>query len=293
MDRNKGLAAFFLSTIIWGGTAFLVKALSYEMTAAQIIFLRFSLAGLFLLLTLSPKKLFKTVKRDPKLFFLASFVGITLPGLAYIKAIDVLSIPVASFIADSYPALAILLGVMFIDEKPRREHLLAITAALLGLYLLTSPGTTIPQASFEGMLFALIASVCWGISSVVSKVLSDRVAPAELAAGRYFLGGVLAIPFLFLGGPVLPSASPAGWLTMIFLAAVSAFGLYLYYYGMQRLSLSTSQVIEACIPVVTLLAAYSLFGQTMTGTQLFGAALVFSGTVLVSIWPKRLRPTPS
>lgn len=254
-----------------------------HMSAAQIIALRFTFAGIMLASMCDWRYLPGIAKRNRKHFLVVSLFGITVSGIAYVQSLQYLPIAVATFIADAYPALAIVLATIFLGEKPGPRHVIGMASALLGLYLLTNPGAALSGAAMQGILLALVACLCWAFSGVSSKILCKSVSPRELSSARYLLGGLFALPAVFLSPEGFSLATPEAWALIIVLSAVSAVAISLYYYALSRINLSTSSIIESSTPVITLVLGVLLFGQALTKTQLVGAGLVAFGTISATV----------
>ena len=83
----------------------------------------------------------------------------------------------------------------------------------------------------------------------------------------------------------------AGWGWLASLAAVSTVGaIALFFGGLRRAGPTTASILATVEPLVTVLLAFLVFGETLGPVQLAGGALVLTAVLVLSA-PVRL-PTP-
>nr|WP_273482957.1 DMT family transporter [Kribbella italica] len=86
------------------------------------------------------------------------------------------------------------------------------------------------------------------------------------------------------GGPRLDFA-PSGWLWLTAIAVVSTVAAVLTFFaGLARVGPSAASILSTLEPVVTVLLAATIFGESLGPVQLLGGAVVLTA-VLVVQWP--------
>ena len=81
--------------------------------------------------------------------------------------------------------------------------------------------------------------------------------------------------------------SLVGWGLLLFLGIAPTLGGFgLYTLSLRYLSPTTSNLIATLEPAFTAVWAYFLLNEILTGTQLFGGALVFVGVILLRFGEK-------
>src|SRR5262249_24439311 len=111
-----------------------------------------------------------------------SFVAGALVGvgnLAYFLAQDAgAKATTAVSLSMLYPAVTVVLAVLFLKEKPRGVQGLGIAASLGAIYLLN---VSEPGEAFSGwMVYALAPIALWGVAGLIQKIVTGDVA-AEVA----------------------------------------------------------------------------------------------------------------
>jgi drug/metabolite transporter (DMT)-like permease len=138
-----------------------------------------------------------------------------------------------------------------------------------------------------GAALGLGAAVVYSVYILVSDGITRRVAPRTLAA-LVCTGAALA---LGAGSAVLGELRPgeltaAGWGWIACLALVSTVGaIGLFFGGLKRVGPTTASILATVEPLVTVLLAFAVFGETLGAAQLAGGALVV-GAVLVLQAPR-------
>lgn len=278
MEKRAAIAAIAFSAFLWGLMPFAVKWFSGFMGAWQLVALRYTAGGLALLALADVRRLLRIVKRSPVEFAVLALVAQTLSNGFFVMSLAHLPVSVANFLASSYPTLAILLAFAFLGEKPNGLGALAALVGFSGILLVADPFGDFGRSSLLGVLFALLAAAGWAVAGVLAKILLKRAAPGEVAAGRCFLGGVLAFAFVPFQGGFSP-VSPAILAAVAMFGIISAASMLLYYKGMSGTSLALTSIVEAINPFVTAAAGALLFSERLSFLQLAGGSLIF-----ISIW---------
>lgn len=125
----------------------------------------------------------------------------------------------------------------------------------------------------------------WGAYTAAAK----PVAHADHRALTFVLSALAAL--LLLPASVielalreLPATSASGWLGVLYLGILASAACYaLYNYALRELDASTVGVYTNIDPVVGVATAFAFLGETLSATQIVGAAVVFAGIWLASI----------
>jgi drug/metabolite transporter (DMT)-like permease len=239
------------------------------------------LAGAVMSVIAGPRRLGWAIRQNLRFFLALSLFGFALPSLMYATALQTVPIPVLTFVANSYPALAIGLAALFLHERPTRLQLLGMGSALVGLFLMSGIGPG--QSLTPGIVLVLLTSLGWASAGVVSKKLTARLDATTIVAGRHLLSGLFILPLLLVQGPLLRTAGPATWLILAVLVAMSLLSFEFYVLGLAHTSVAAASLLEALTPVITLLISVVFLGEGLSGVQLLAAGLVLVGTVLASL----------
>jgi drug/metabolite transporter (DMT)-like permease len=253
-----------------------------------LLFLRFAITGPVLVLV-------ALAARDPipgpRLALAGLAVGIGQFGAAYGLFEGFARAPVALvlLIFYVYPLLVTLGGAALYGEELGWQRLVVVGIGLAGIALIVG----VPEElSGAGIAFGLGGAV-----SVTAVILASRhlmvsrgLSPRWLS-GLMFIGPAvglaLAAPFrtpeLSLGGEAW------GWaLCAVFVSAVIPISLF--YNGVKLVGAGTAALLANAEPLVGVVLAYAVLGETLTALQLLGGVLVIGGVALLGLQGLRRAP---
>jgi O-acetylserine/cysteine efflux transporter len=197
--------------------------------------------------------------------------------------------------------ITILLSIVLLGERPKRQQILGGVVALLGLGTIASTvgqGTSIPAVA---MLFIVLAALTWAVGNFTVKL-------AGPSAGFGTLSGVAWTCLV----PILPAFAmsyffegPEQWLHSwqtirpISIAALAFTVVFSTWLGFaiwgKLLSTYTASVaapFALLVPVFGGLSAYLLLGETLTPLRMAGSLLIFVGLAIILLRFPRLTVVP-
>jgi drug/metabolite transporter (DMT)-like permease len=182
----------------------------------------------------------------------------------------------------SFPLL-ILLFTPFVEKRAIPLMYVGLFAlAFLGLALVVSP--SFEGLKWQGLVAAVGAACLTAIQFFVLKRAAARVSPLALV----FYGHCVALPIvltasLFLGGiSSLAKVSQSLWLVAIVCGGY-ILGYFMQLVASKRLSPALSGLIFCFEPVVALITAWLVLGESLSTVQQLGAALVIAILLLTSL----------
>jgi drug/metabolite transporter (DMT)-like permease len=138
-----------------------------------------------------------------------------------------------------------------------------------------------------GAALGLGAAVVYSAYILVSEGISRRMAPRVLSA---LVCTGAAVP-LTAGSALLGELHPgaltlAGWGWLACLAIVSTVAsINLFFAGLRRVGPTTASILATVEPLVTVLLAFLVFGETLGAVQLAGGALVLAAVLALQSAP--------
>ena len=183
----------------------------------------------------------------------------------------------AGFITAMYIVLVPVLG-LFLGSRCGWRVWVSVALAVAGLYLLSCLGVT--RVSI-GDVMILVSAVAFAVQILLIDRLGQEVDGLRLNCIQFIVVTVLStgVAFLFeeprLSG-VLDAIGPIAYTGI--LSSGAAFSLQIL--GQQKLPPEPASLIMSLESVFAVLAGWVLLGQTLSGTELLGCALVFAGVIL-------------
>jgi drug/metabolite transporter (DMT)-like permease len=250
-----------------------------------LLLVRFGLAGGLLTIIALARGALRRLPRRAVLAGLGMGVfGYAAQSGLFFSALTRIDASLVALILYVYPVLVMVGAIALGRERASRRRMWALGVALTGIVLVLS-GATSGRFDWLGALLALGAAITYTCYILVGDQVD--VPPLALAAlvctGAF---GTFLVSSFVRGGTDLGFA-PIGWLWLGALALVSTVGaILLFFAGMARVGPSVASILSILEPVVTVLAAAAVFGETLTVTQWLGGSLVLAAVLIVQ-WPRR------
>jgi drug/metabolite transporter (DMT)-like permease len=222
--------------------------------------------------------------------------GYALQAGCYFAALERIDASLLSLLLYTFPAIVAAAAVALGRERLEGHRAAALALASAGLALVVAgagAGALDPLGASLGLVTAVLYSAYILVSDRMTmrpRVLATLVctgAAVTLATGSAVLG------------ELRPAAlTPAGWGWLAALAAISTVGaMGLFFAGLARVGPTTASILATVEPLVTVVAAFLVFGETLTGVQLAGGALVLAAVLALQSqltpWRARSRSSPT
>ena len=196
--HTTGHLLALLTIIIWGTTFISTKILLNDFTPIEILFFRFIL-GLVALMIVYPHRM-KVVNRKHELFFaVAGLTGVTLYYLLENIALTYTMASNVGVISALAPFFTGIVAFLFLKEEPLRiNFFLGFIVAMVGIYLISFSGASNFQINPLGDILAVLATIVWAVYSVLArKISSFGYNTLQTTRKMFFYGILFMIPALF------------------------------------------------------------------------------------------------
>ncbi len=298
-EQRSSLSKFaplfiILASSLWGVDGIVLRPALFTLPVPLVVFIESTIVAV--LLTPFFIRRFDELKKLTYMDWLA-FLGVALAGgaigvMAITKAlfyVNYVNLSVVVLIQKLQPVFAIFLAAVFLKERLPKTFFIWAGMALAGAYLMTF-GFALPQwtqgdKTTAAALLSLLAAFSFGSSTVLSKRALKHV---EFKMGTY-------LRFLISSGVMLLIVSGAGEIShindvsnkqmLIFLLIAFSTGgpaIFLYYYGLRRITASVSTICELAFPLTAVLLEYLLRGNMLGPVQWLGVFILFAGIIKVS-----------
>ena len=294
--RSHGALLCIASASAFGAMAVFGK-LAYDegATVGTLLAVRFSLAaGLFWLLLLArsaTREIRALTRRDLGVALLLGACGYSLQAGCYFAALDRIDASLLALLLYTFPAIVAAAAVALGRERLDARHATALLLASGGIGLVVA-GAGAGDLEPLGAALGLGAAVVYSTYILVSDDIAGRVRP-QLLATLVCTGAALT---LTAGSALLGELRPAeltgaGWGWLACLAVVSTVAaISLFFAGLERVGPTTAAILATVEPLVTVLLAFAVFGETLGPLQLAGGALVLAAVVPATLGARLPRP---
>ncbi|MFO1127977.1 MAG: EamA family transporter [Rhodospirillales bacterium] len=286
-------AAALLVIVIWALNFIFGKVGLSELPPLLMLALRFVLVTVLLLPFLG-----RIRRRQWRLVVAVSVVlGVCHFGLMFFGLAHVGAGPAAIAIQLTVPFSAILGWVCF-GERIGRVQLAGMAMAFCGVYLLAGEpaGTATEAASRASNSWYLLAVTGAAFAWAVANVLIKRLGPINVFTLNGWVA-LIAAPHLLAASLLLEHGQAAAiaaagwraWSAVVFMAVASSIVAYgLWYFLIERYPMNRVVPMTLLSPVLAVVFAVLLLGETLSATMVVGGILTLGGVAVIEL----IRPAP-
>ncbi len=209
------------------------------------------------------------------LFLIAMNVAVYLTGAS-----------ITSFVAGTYPLLAVVAATFLLGEPLSRRVVVALGVAALGLVLLARPGGAHVQV--VGVLVALGAALSFALYLGLARRWADPSSLPTLTVAFYLLVSSLLITGVLQlvvdPAALVPHLSLVGWSALLWLALpASALPHVLVIATLRRLPAGRAAPFLLLMPISGAVIAALLLVERLDLVQLLGAGLILLGIAAATL----------
>ena len=300
MDRLLYHIVAFLVVSVWGVTFVFTKLLLNDgLTAAQIFVLRFIVAHVLLLAYSLACKRFRLMASSWKHELLMASLGVTGGSLYFLtenSAMIYTTTTNTSLIVCLCPLFAALLIALF--YRSERLHGIQIAGTLIaavGVVIVVLNGRFVLHLSPLGDTLAFAACLCWALYSLLMIPATRRYDTLFITRKVFFYGLLSMIPFFMINpdeasifGPSLFNLRLPTVLNLLFLGCVASMLCFLAWnWVMKKLGAVVVTNYVYFNPVTTVIFAWLILSEHITGYFLIGTLLILTGMYLSEMRGKR------
>ena len=281
--------------VVWAfAFSFIRIALEDGLSHINLTIARFFVVCIVLtaILLFQSKRFSKLHKKDVVPIFILGFFGVMVYHFGLNYGEQYVSPGAASLIIGSIPVLIVVLAIVFIKETITAKKIIGVGLSLCGVLVISVWGQQGESFEIEyiyGALAILLAAVMGALYTVAGKKLLDRYSALSLTVYAILLGSLGLIPFI--NASLLREVSNMsldGWIAVMFLGIFSTvIGYIIWYVALEIKTASELGVYLYCIPVLSTIISYFLFGTEITLLFALGGILVIAGLILVNFRSKR------
>jgi drug/metabolite transporter (DMT)-like permease len=287
--RSSGSLLCLASGTAFGAMAVFGKlAYGEGATVGTLLAVRFAFAALLfwalIIVAGGARELTALTRREIGAGFALGAGGYALQAGVYFAALERIDAGLASLLLYTAPAMVAGATVAIGRERLTPPRLVGLALALGGLMLVVAgagAGALDPLGAGLGIGAAVLFSTYILVSDGVVHRIGPRVLAALLCTGAAIS---LTLGSALIGQLDLAAVTPAGWAWVACLAVISTVAaISLFLAGLRRVGPTTAAILSTVEPVVTVVLAFIVFGETLGPVQLLGAVLVLAAAQAVTV----------
>ena len=283
--RLSALAAI----VLWGVSFVATKAALRETSPVTLIFTRFALGVAVLILVLKLRRESLIPPRDSWLMLATmGFVGIFLHQMIQAHGLTLTTAVRTGWLIGVTPIWSAVLATIFLGEGFGPRKVLGLFIGLVGALLVVTRGElsadVLALPSTRGDLLVLASTWTWAIYTILGRDTLKRLGSARATAAAMYSGWAMMIPFFVAaaGWHEYRDLSSTSVIAILFLGiGCSGLGYWLWYAALERIDATQVAAFLYLEPLVTLLAAVALLGESVGLSTIVGGVLVLAGVLTV------------
>jgi drug/metabolite transporter (DMT)-like permease len=281
--RSRNLATLLLIslTAVWGSTFFLIHDVVRQMSPADFLAIRFTIAALAMLAVFW-RPMLALDRREVQ-------IGIGL-GMLYAAAQILQTIGLAhtdasrsGFITGTYVVLTPIFTALLLRERIPRSTWVAVAMATAGLAALSLNGFGFGF----GESVTLIAAALYALHIIGLGRYSSPAGAAGLSALQMVVIAVVSLVAAAPGGVELPQGAGA-WASILYMAIFAgAVAIWAQTWAQSHLPATRAAIVMTLEPVFAAGFAVALGGESMTVRMFLGGAMVLAAMYTVELIGRR------
>ena len=277
----KNFLLAFVTSSIWGSSFLMIKYSLEELNPSDIAIYRILIGALFINIFVRAKE--NIVKTDTIKIFIISFFWMALPFYMFGIAEQTITSSLAGLINGSTPIFVAFIAVVFYKLKVTKIQLLYIFTGFIGVGLISLSGG-INDVSFEiGFLYALIASISYGIAVNMVEPLITKY--NSLIVIKMVIRYALLISLIMLGPTAsfkLPTIEVSLIPMLILGIGGTGIAFLTYYKLLESVGRISSSFIVYMIPLFSIFFGYQFLNEITNSIQFIGIGVILSSAFLYS-----------
>jgi drug/metabolite transporter (DMT)-like permease len=279
MNRIIGILLIIISAASFGTLAIFGRyAYADGMDTFTLLFLRFTISAI-----LMGALLFIRREGFPRGRILWQLIGMGALGyvgqsFSYLTAIEFASAGLVALLLYLYPAFVAILSMIFLKEKFTPIKIGALVLATSGAALTANP----EGGKWQGILLAISAAAIYSIYIIVGTGVMKQVSAVQSSTVIFTSAGFVYGAATAFSGAHFPQTG-SGWGAVggvVIIATVIPVVTFLA--GLKRIGPTNASMLSTLEPIVTVLLAAWLFGETLGLSALIGGALILIAVLLLT-----------
>ncbi len=282
---TTGHIAALITIVIWGTTFISTKILLIDFTPIEILFFRF-LLGLLVLIIVYPKRLKLKDRKQELTFAAAGLCGICLYYLLENIALTYTMASNIGVIISIAPFFTAVLSHIFMktEEKLKAQFFIGFFVAMVGICLISFNGREL-EINPIGDILAVAAALVWSVYSLLTRKISSYGYNTVQTTRRIFTYGIVfMLPFLFVFDfslDIQKVVKPEYALNLIYLGiGASALCFVTWNYAVKILGAVKTSVYIYMVPVITVATSVIVLKEKITWASAIGTILTLIGLFL-------------
>lgn len=287
MDSQKflGTVLLSLSACIWGGMFVVVKIIVGEVGPLQLVWLRYLVATVVLVLfSIVKKEKWQRNWCDLGLVVLVGIIGNAISIVAQETGTWLSSAQTGAVITSATPTFMVIFARIILKERLTKTKVLSVMMATVGVIMIVGIHLT-GNNILWGVLSLVLAALTWALMSVLIKLIKSY-SSLQITIMSTIVAIFCLTPFVMVDSTALTHINftePKIILGLLYLGVISTAGAFVMWNkGLTLVKTSVSGLFFLLQPIVGTLLGWLLLNEGISFGFVIGTILILS-SVLISI----------
>ncbi|MCF8236303.1 MAG: DMT family transporter [Bacteroidales bacterium] len=301
MDRKTrssviiGGTAVSISAILWGFDGVVLTPRLYNLDVGFVVFMIHAIP--FVLMNVFLYRQYRHLKtftgNDFLILALIALLGGSLGTIAIVKALFLVNfqkLTIVVLLQKLQPVFAIALAAIFLKEKIGKNYVVWAALAIVAGYFLTfglkTPNLETGANTVYASMFALLAALSFGSSTVLSKRILEKYSFHTATFYRYGFTTLIMFFFVLFTAKFVEfkDITTENWIIFLVIAVTTGSGaIFLYYYGLKKVRAIIATICELFFPLSAIIFDYVFNNQQLSLVQWLSAAVMIFAIVNLNI----------
>ena len=295
-----GALAIMLAALLWSIDGLFIRPQFYVLPAELVVFCEHALGFIVLapFIFLNWKKIrslnFKSWGAVIWVSLFGGLIGTIMITKAFFAAIGgETTFATVVILQKLQPIFALLLARIILKEKLPRRFYFWTALAIIASYFIAFAKTGLDIFTIDWLhsaaFFSFLAAFAFGSSTVFGKRITNHLDYKAVAALRFGVTAIMGLGLILADGAILKfsliSSLQWGLLGLIVLTS-GAGAMFIYYFGLRRVSASASTILELFWPFSALILDYVFNKNYLTPVQILAALVLLVAFFKISALDK-------
>lgn len=191
-----------------------------------------------------------------------------------VGAVEYIEIGLAAILFFSFSPMICVIYIVFLRESPGWIRAIAILVAFVGVVIMIGIPSSPPD--LRGVCLSMGAGIAmaWNVVWIQRRVA--HMEPFVLLFHTAVIAAAMLFILLFLTSSLRFPTSASGWFGLSAVAILQSISLPLWYLALLRIGALHAGMITNIQPVISIVAAYAIFGEVLGFWQIVGAGMILS-----------------
>ena len=285
------LLAVATTLVLWASAFVAIRHLGHDFSPGALTVGRLAVAALVLGVYAARRGLLRPSRGDWWRLLTIGTLWYAVYNLALNEGERRVDAGTAALLIQFAPVVLAVLAAVFLRERFTRELGVGLLVALAGVALITLSSSDGGDRDVLGVVLCLVSAVSYAISLTVQKPLMARLPAAQVTWLACSIGLVICLPFAADLVTEVGDAPVSSTAWLVYLGVFpTAIAFTTYAYALTHMDASRLGVTTYLVPVITIVMAWVLLGETPATLAYVGGGLAMAGVAIARRRPERVKP---